>query len=133
MISRITHHAPGGGSTGGFYFDEEKFYAFNASTKPHDYYFYLKIIVNINPDLHASGGTVWYEGYLPWGRPDLASCTDSYSRLVVWPEPAYNWCNGYLNVTAKEVFRRTDIFENWTTAAETESLFPDGGYSPCAL
>ena len=96
---------PGGGSAGGFYFDEEKFYSFDSvSSKPHEYYIYLKIMVNINPDLHASSGTVWYEGYLPWERPDLASCTDSYSRLIFWHPSAYNWCHGYLNVTAKKYF-----------------------------
>ena len=120
------------GSVSGFYFDENKYYAFDASTKPHDYKFYLKIVVNINPELDPTVGSLWYENYLPWEEPENPSCTRNVSMVVVWPNQYYNWCEGYLNVTAKKVFKRLDIFENWTTAVGTEDLFPDSGYSPCA-
>jgi hypothetical protein len=117
---------PGGQITPrGFFFDLNTYYRFPTTT-PHDYRFYLKI----TPETSA-GPFVWYEGYLPWEEPNLASCSQNYNMVVVWP--TYPFCSEDVNVIAKKVFKRLDIPANWSTCNETNDTFyyqqPDNG--PC--
>lgn len=121
------------GSQKGFYYDENKYYAFNASTKPHEYKLYLKITINSTIDQDPEYDWVFYEGYLPWEEPQLASCVDNYHRLIFWQPEDYIWCAGYVTVTTKKVFKRTDITENWNTAVEISNTFYDAGKSGYCL
>ena len=103
--------APFSSGIRGFLWDINTYYSFPTAT-PHDYRFYLKITVPT-----SNGPLVWYENYLPWEDGQLPSCTDTYSRYVVWP--SYPFCNGDINVIAKKVFRRLDVPSDWSSCAET--------------
>jgi hypothetical protein len=117
---------PGGFSVNGFFFDLNTYYEFPTTT-PHDYKFYLKI----TPETSWAGPVVWYEGYLPWEKPQLASCSNSINMVVAWD--AYPFCSEDVNVNAKKVFKRLDIPSTWSTCVETDDTFyyqqPDTG--PC--
>jgi hypothetical protein len=107
----------------GFYFDFNKYYAFSSSTQLHEYKLYFKITLNASADQDPAYDSVWYEGYLPWEEPLLASCSSNYPFIISWGNDAFNWCNTNVKIVAKKVFRQPLLTSAWTVAAETEGEF----------